>query len=56
MYGWEPQPFGINPSGQYDQILLNTQLDEKSIENPPMPDSLKKLILDQVKAHPGHVR
>jgi len=55
IYGWEPQPFGINGDGKYDANLLKTQLDDKSKETPPMPETLKNYILERVKSSPGKV-
>jgi hypothetical protein len=56
IYAWEPEPFGItqdvNDEDVYDPKLLISDLEES-----PMPDTLKKHIMQQVNAsRPGEVR
>ncbi|CAL8072153.1 unnamed protein product [Orchesella dallaii] len=47
IFGWEPEPFGLNKRGQYDPDLLLEDLDRQK----NLPDSLRKYITDGVKSN-----
>lgn len=49
IYGWQPEPFGIDENGKYDSTLLQIELDEY-VQNNEMPRSLVDEINRQVQA------